>query len=188
MSPDTSGRVAKWAVRLGEFDISFRPRSALKAQVIADFITECTWGSTPMIKHSADSSHGDDIPIIDDIKDIVHVWTLYVDGASNSSGCSARLILANPDGLTLEYALRFSFSASNNQAKYEALLAGIRAIDGLGVKRLKAYSDFQLVVNQLKGEFEAKDLIMSKYLEKAKAIIALLDYFDIQYILHEKNS
>ena len=42
MSPDTFGRMAKWAVRLEEFDISFRPRSALKAQVIADFIAECT--------------------------------------------------------------------------------------------------------------------------------------------------
>ena len=49
-----------------------------------------------------------------DIKDIDHVWTLYVDGASNSSGCGAGLILADPDGLTLKYALLFSFSASNN--------------------------------------------------------------------------
>ena len=41
-SPDTSNRVAKWTVRLGEFDISFHSRSALKAQVITDFIIECT--------------------------------------------------------------------------------------------------------------------------------------------------
>ena len=99
-----------------------------------------------------------------------------------------RLILADPGGLTLEYSLRFSFSTSNNQAEYEALLAGLRTIDSLGVKRLKAHSDSQLVVNQLKGEFEAKDLITSKYLEKAKATIARLDYFDIQHIPHEKNS
>ena len=56
------------------------------------------------------------------------------------------------------------------------------------MKWLKAYSDSQLVVNQLKGEFEANDLIMSKYLEKAKAMIARLDYFNIQYVPREKNS
>ena len=141
-----------------------------------------------MIKHSVDGNHEDDVLTTGDIKEVDHVWTSYVDGASNSGGCGARLILADPNGMTLEYALRFSFSASNNQAEYEALLAGIRAIDGLGVKRLRAYSDSQLVVNQLKGEFEAKDLIMSEYLEKAKAIIARLDYFDIQHVPREKNS
>ena len=88
-------------------------------------------------------------------------------------------MLADPSGLTLEYALRFSFPASNNQAEYEALLAGLRAADGLGVKRLKAYSDSQLVVNQLNGDFEVKDPVMSKYLEKAKALVARQDYFNI---------
>ena len=73
MSPNTFGQVAKWAIRLGEFDISFHPRSALKAQVIADFIVECTWGLTPMIKHLADSSHGEDISVANDVKDIDHV-------------------------------------------------------------------------------------------------------------------
>ena len=87
-----------------------------------------------MIKHSADGNHEDDVLSIGDIKEVDHVWTLYVDGASNFGGCGAGLILADPDGLILEYALCFSFSASNNQAKYEALLARIRAADGLGMK------------------------------------------------------
>ena len=72
---------------------------------------------------------------------------MYVDETSNSGDCGAGLILADPGGLALEYALRFSFLVSNNQAEYEALLAGLRAVDGLGMKRLKAHSDFQLVVN-----------------------------------------
>ncbi|XP_077232629.1 uncharacterized protein LOC143869981 [Tasmannia lanceolata] len=40
--PDTSGRLVKWAVELSEFDIKYLPRPAIKAQVLADFITECT--------------------------------------------------------------------------------------------------------------------------------------------------
>ena len=85
-------------------------------------------------------------------------------------------------------AKRLEFEETNNQAEYEALLAGLRAVDGLGVKRLKAYSDSQLVVNQMKGEFEAKDPIMSKYLEKSKAMVARLDYFNIHHVPREKNS
>ena len=125
MSPDTFDRVAKWTVRLEEFDISFCPRSALKAQVITDFIVECTWSLTPMIGHTIDGDHEDDVLTIAAIKGAGPIWTLYVDGASNSGGCGTGLMLADPSRLTLEYALRFSFSASNNQAKYEALLDGI---------------------------------------------------------------
>ena len=40
--PDTSGRMAKWVVKLGEFDIQYRSRPSIKAQVLADFIVECT--------------------------------------------------------------------------------------------------------------------------------------------------
>ena len=134
MSPDTFGRVAKWAVRLGEIDISFRPRSTLKAQVIADFIAECTWSITPMIGHTVDGGHEDDVPTTSAIEEISPIWTSYVDGSSNSSDCGMGLLLANLGGLTLEYALRFSFLASNNQAEYEDLLAGLRAADSLGMK------------------------------------------------------
>ena len=42
-SLDTSGMIAKWAVKLSKFDISFQPRSAMKAQVLSDFLAECTW-------------------------------------------------------------------------------------------------------------------------------------------------
>ena len=53
------------------------------------------------------------------------VWMLYIDGASNAQGNGAGLILTYFEGVIIEYALRFNFQASNNQAEYEALLAGL---------------------------------------------------------------
>ena len=41
-SPKASGRLIKWAIELGEFDIQYKPRTAIKAQTLADFVVECT--------------------------------------------------------------------------------------------------------------------------------------------------
>lgn len=40
--PETSGRMITWSVELSEFDIQYRPRPAIKSQVLADFIVECS--------------------------------------------------------------------------------------------------------------------------------------------------
>ena len=41
-SPKASGRLIKWAIELGEFDIRYKPQVAIKAQALADFVVECT--------------------------------------------------------------------------------------------------------------------------------------------------
>ena len=53
------------------------------------------------------------------------IWRLSVDGAANSQGSGACLILTSPDGIDVEYVLRFGFQASNNEAEYEAVIAGL---------------------------------------------------------------
>ena len=42
-NPEVSGRLTKWAIELGEFDIKFMPRTAVKGQVVMDFIAEFTY-------------------------------------------------------------------------------------------------------------------------------------------------
>ena len=53
------------------------------------------------------------------------IWNLSVDGAANAQGSSAGLILTSPKGIDIEYALRFGFQASNNEAEYEVVIAGL---------------------------------------------------------------
>ncbi|GKA12477.1 reverse transcriptase domain-containing protein [Tanacetum coccineum] len=60
-------------------------------------------------------------------------WTLFTDGSSCVDGCGAGLILTDPEGVEFTYALRFQFEATNNEAEYEALIAGLQIAKKIGV-------------------------------------------------------
>lgn len=82
----------------------------------------------------------------------------------------------------LELSIRLGFSASNNVAKYEVLLVGLRSAKKLKVRKIQIYCDSQLVVNQLSGEFEARNEKMATYAEAAKDLLDTLDKVYIEQI------
>ena len=55
-------------------------------------------------------------------------WELYIDGAANQRGSGVGLVLVSPEKITIEKSLRLSFSATNNEAEYEALLMGMMMV------------------------------------------------------------
>ena len=91
-------------------------------------------------------------------------WKVFVDGAFGALQAGARIVVITPEGIKLEHSFTLSFKASNNEAKYEALLAELRVVSNLGAKEVEIYSDSHLVVNQVQGSFEAKDPRMMEYL------------------------
>ncbi|PKU85753.1 RNA-directed DNA polymerase [Dendrobium catenatum] len=136
---EASGRLVKWSVELGEFDIHYLPRPDIKSQALADFVVECT-------VHASDIQTGT-LPS-------PPRWTLYVDGSSEGSGAGAGILLISPQEVTLEYGLRLKFPATNNMAEYEALIAGIKLAIDCKVQNLVVHTDSQLVAFQVEGEFE----------------------------------
>ena len=72
-------------------------------------------------------------------------WKLYVDGAPNVKGSGASIILEGPNNVTLQQALKFNFKASKYQAKYKALIVGLKLAKKIGAKKLRCYTDSQLV-------------------------------------------
>ena len=78
---------------------------------------------------------------------------------------AAPVILEGPNGVLIEQSLRFAYKASNNQAEYEALIAGMLLAREMGARNLLAKSDLLLVTGQVTGEFQAKDPQMAAYLE-----------------------
>ena len=63
------------------------------------------------------------------------------------------MILASPKGHRMHCALRFGFKASNNEAEYEALIAGLNLAKETKVESLEIYSDSQLIICQINDEY-----------------------------------
>ncbi|GJS42521.1 reverse transcriptase domain-containing protein [Tanacetum coccineum] len=97
-------------------------------------------------------------------------WTLFTDGSSCIDGSGAGLILTNPEGVEFTYAMRFRFEATNNEAEYEALIAGLRIAEQMGVKNLQANVDSRLVANQVNGSYVAKESVPRNENKKADAL------------------
>ena len=76
----------------------------------------------------------------------------------------------SPGKVVIEKSLRLDFSATNNEAKYEALLEGMVMVQRMGGKSIKLFSDSRLVVGQVRGEFEVKDERMQGYLNQVKCM------------------
>ncbi|GJQ95698.1 reverse transcriptase domain-containing protein [Tanacetum coccineum] len=164
----------KWSIQLGEFGIHYRPRVSVKGQVLADFIVE-----RPEEEGQDDSAREEE--------PLPARWTLFTDGSSCVDGCGAGVILTDPEGVEFTYALRFQFETTNNEAEYEALIAGLRIAEKMGVKNLEVNVDSKLVANQVNGTYIAKETDMIKYLEKVKALTSTFRAFSIKQVPRSKN-
>ena len=144
---EASGRLTKYAVELGAYDITYVPRNAVKGQVLADFISEI----------SVELRGKDGGRVMKEICDVSSSteWVLYTDGASNKKGSGAGLVLIRPSQVEHTYALRLNFASTNNEAEYEALLAGLRIARKLNVEALDVRVDSKLVASQINGDFIA---------------------------------
>ena len=86
----------------------------------------------------------------------------------------------------MEKSLRLGFLATNNEAKYEALLAGMAMVKKLRGEVVEVYSDSQLVVGQVNGEFE--DECMQGYLVKVRQVQSCFKSFTLRQIPRGQNS
>ena len=91
-----------------------------------------------------------------------------MDRASNQKGSRVELVLMSPEKVVIEKSLRLNFSATNNEAEYEALLVGMTMVQRMGGKSIKLFSNSRLVVGQVRGELETKDERMQGYLSQVK--------------------
>ncbi|XP_057250789.1 uncharacterized protein LOC130591477 [Beta vulgaris subsp. vulgaris] len=114
-------------------------------------------------------------------------WELQVDGSATKSGSGAGLVILPSIGDKMEYAVKFDFLASNNEAEYEALILGLQICITSGAQNILAKSDSQLIVGQVSGEYEAKEDNMRMYLNKTRQLIQKLTSFKIQHFPRSEN-
>ena len=99
-----------------------------------------------------------------------------MDGSSNQQDSKLGIILEGPNGLLIKQTLKFAFKASNNQAEYEALVAGILLAKEMGAGSLLVKSGLLLVTKQVTSGYQAKDPQMASYFEVCDALKIDLRY------------
>jgi len=151
---EVSGRIGKWATQLASHTIDFVPRSAIKSQVLADFVADCT-----------PSASSQSPPVIEAI------WQLECDGAYCKNSSSASAVLTAPSGTQLKYTARLDFlGCTNNVAKYEGLLLGLHKARALGARRLSIKSDSELITNHIGKTYRALKPELAKYLAAVRSM------------------
>ena len=90
-------------------------------------------------------------------------WIMHFDGSKMLADLGAGGVLTSLTGDTVQYVLQILYTDSNNAAKYEALLHGLRMAVSMGIQRLEVRGDSNLTISQINRDFDAKDPKMVAY-------------------------
>jgi ribonuclease HI len=166
---DASGRIVKWSVELGEFEIEFCPRQAMKSQILSGFVSE--WTEIQMSPLKERPEH----------------WIMYFDGTLNLEGAGAEVLLIYPHGEQLKYVLQIHYKASNNGAEYEALIHRLRIAVSLGIKRLQAFGDSKVVIEQVNKEWDCVKDTMDAYCVEICKLKGHFEGIEFQHVPQNNN-
>ena len=114
-------------------------------------------------------------------------WTLFVDGSSTSDTSGAGVILVSPEGFKIQQSIKFTFHATNNEAEYEAIIAGLRLAHNLEVTNIHIHSDSQLIVKQVLGEFKTHNSRMAAYLEATSNLLKMFGAWSLVHVDRSQN-
>ena len=155
----------------------FRPATAIKSQILADFVAEFNPTLLPALEQ--------EVRLRSETKEEGE-WVLHVDGSRNIRGPWVGIVLTSPTGNTASRAVRCNFKATNNESEYEALIAGLTLAHQMGAENIHVFDDSQLIINQVQGEYQAKDDI--HYLAVAQRLIKKFKSCKLTQIPREQNS
>ncbi|XP_072147454.1 uncharacterized protein [Setaria viridis] len=166
---DAMGRIAKWVLELMDQGITYASQTAIKSQLLADFIAEWTKVHTPSAPVEKE------------------YWTMYFDRSLMKTGAGAGLVFISSLGVRLRYMVRLHFPASNNVEEYEALINWLRITIELGIQRLDIRGNSQLVVDQVMKESSCHDPKMMAYCHAARQLEDKFDGLELYHIARRFN-
>jgi ribonuclease HI len=122
------------------------------------------------------------------MEDKTEEWTVFIDGSSNSKGSRAGIIVKNNKGIIVEISLGLSFPVTNNIVEYEAFLAGLRTAQDLGAKKVKIFTDSQLVASQVTGEFQIKEEHLQQYVQLVLEKMKEFETVEVTHVPRAQNT
>jgi hypothetical protein len=126
---EATGKIAKWAIELSMQDIICKPRGAIKAQALSDFIAEWIETQAPLNERE------------------LEYWTINLDGSLQLQGAGASILVTSPQGKSFKHVMQMHLPSCNNATEYQTLLHALRITTTLGIHQLKVLGDSLLVVN-----------------------------------------
>ncbi|KAK1649381.1 hypothetical protein QYE76_067186 [Lolium multiflorum] len=167
---DATGRTAKWGIELSAFDITYKARTAVKSQVLADFVADWTEAPDANLEPEPET------------------WVMHFDGSKQHQGSGAGVTLKSPTGEELQYVLQIHFEATNNMAEYEALLHGLRIAKEIGIKHIICCGDSDLVAQQVAGTWNARNSVMAAYRDEVDEIAKCFLGYEVKYVRRDDNT
>ena len=145
-------RLVLWAIELDEFDILYRPKIAIKAQALADFVAEFT--------AKEDKDEGP------------KTWMIWTDDSFNQCTGGVKVVLQSLEGDLVECTIHLQFPTTNNEAEYEAVLLGLDITKAVEASSVVIHSDSQVIVEHINRDYEAKGEWMKEYLNMVKGRVS----------------
>jgi ribonuclease HI len=114
---------------------------------------------------------------------------LETDGAArgNPGLAGAGVIIKDESGKTLETIGKFLGIATNNQAEYRALIAGLEAVRRYAPESVTVHSDSELMVKQLNGQYRVRHPEIIPLYQQAVELATTFPRFSIVHVPREKN-
>ncbi|XP_074293723.1 uncharacterized protein LOC141620863 [Silene latifolia] len=175
-----SGRLAKWAMLLKQYDLVFMPQKAVKGQAIADFFADHPVqqiGKFEMTSREKKFS----------------MWTSYLHGKctltvfARKDGAGAGVVFVTPQNHLMPYSFTLTQLCSNNMAEYQALILGLQMAIEIGVRDMDINGDSKLVVNQVLGEYEVKKEDLIPYHQRALQLLNQLEDIHVGHVPRSAN-
>jgi ribonuclease HI len=156
-------------VELRAINIDFSPRKAIKSQALGDFVAEWTEIQQPTLDAFLDH------------------WKMYFDGSLKLGRAGAGVLFISPEGKQPKYILQILWQATNNEAEYEALIHGLRIVTSLEIKRLLAYGDSAVVINQVNKDWDCTKNNMDAYCVEVRKLGKIFQGLEILHVLRDSN-
>jgi ribonuclease HI len=112
---------------------------------------------------------------------------MYFDSALNLEGAGADVLFISPQGEQLKYVLQIHYKASNNSAEYESLIHGLRIAVSLGIKRLLAFGDSKVVIEQVNKEWDCVKDTMDAYCDEIRKLEGHFEGIEFQHVPQNNN-
>nr|XP_016509430.1 PREDICTED: uncharacterized protein LOC107826898 [Nicotiana tabacum] len=171
---EEKGRLAKWAIELGGYDIKYQPRTTIESQILADFVDDFSPTLVPEVEKELLLKSGTSFGI----------WTLFTEGSTNVRGFGLCIVLKSPVGGIIRQSIKTT-KLTNNKAEYKAMIVGLELAKSLRAETVEAKCDSLLVVSQVNGSYEAREDRMQRYLDKIQ--IALRHFEEWTHVPREQN-